>query len=479
MRPSALNSSVVGMTGRKQRMVYAKRSACERNRRRPNTPVRSATRPMLERAWQQTKERSAWLRRILAEAEERAVVRSGVRRRRRRRRAVVRRGLQLCSPGLLCVRMDVTDALLEAAAELDEEASEFALSSLLRLHLHFAKQAATRCSVLAAQGPLWCLHALTRFPEPSRAAATAVEVLTALGPLAELCGPAAPAWTQAEPQAGRSQMPARNQRLSPALEEARRLLQPASASAPPRVVAVHCGGAGACAVARLARLNAHEALTADLEAHLEGAQQLQGVALHPVAPSDARAGLAGGCGVFATRDWEAHQIVGAYTAWVTCQREFDDAVPLLQRLNHEEYAVHSSKRLRLRAREPREALMFVAYPNEASDATSQFNDWRRIGADGVPNAGAEDAGAPSCELLEVAHRGWLYIYVATTRALQAGEEMTVQYPDDYWMGRVAAMRAHEAAAAAVHCGVVSAQTAPGPLPAPSKKKKRAPRAEHA
>ena len=40
--------------------------------------------------------------------------------------------------------------------------------------------------------------------------------------------------------------------------------------------------------------------------------------------------------------------------------------------------------------------------------------------------------ALNCEFIEVTWRGWPYIFVATTRDVAAGEELLIEYGEEYW-----------------------------------------------
>jgi hypothetical protein len=53
----------------------------------------------------------------------------------------------------------------------------------------------------------------------------------------------------------------------------------------------------------------------------------------------------------------------------------------------------------------------------------------------------------------VQHRGWLHVFVATSRAVQRGAELTVEYPRGFWRGRARALAAYAAADAAIDAGL--------------------------
>ena len=57
------------------------------------------------------------------------------------------------------------------------------------------------------------------------------------------------------------------------------------------------------------------------------------------------------------------------------------------------------------------------------------------------------------------HRGWPHVFVVTSRAVAAGEELTVQYPRAFWKGRARALEAYAAAGAAIEAGLATAVTA--------------------
>ena len=72
--------------------------------------------------------------------------------------------------------------------------------------------------------------------------------------------------------------------------------------------------------------------------------------------------------------------------------------------------------------------------------------------------------SPACRppQLEVAHAGWLHVFVATSRRVAAGEELTVQYPRGFWAGRGAALEAYAAADVAIDAGRAAAGAAAAP-----------------
>ena len=55
------------------------------------------------------------------------------------------------------------------------------------------------------------------------------------------------------------------------------------------------------------------------------------------------------------------------------------------------------------------------------------------------------------------HRGWLHVFVATSRAVPRGAELTVEYPKGFWRGRARALAAYAAADAAIDAGLSAAQ----------------------
>ena len=345
--------------------------------------------------------------------------------------------------------MDVTDALLEAADEFEgQQPSDGQLAQLLRLHRHFACSDDTVDCVLAASAPVWCLHALLGHGIDSSSGREALQLVAALARSrrGRVLRDFDPDW---RPDSFPAQQPS-GQRWSPPLRAAAVAAErKASGSAGPQVVAIHCGDPRAGKAFKAAGLDANEALVAQLAAHLASstAYPLSGVAVQPVPAADPRAGLAGtGRGLYATRHWPAFCVVGPYTAWVTCQTEFDARVPLLQRLHYESYAVTSRRRVRVCGE--RQSLMFVASPSEVADGTSQMNDWRCISPDGQPHAppatSNSQAAGPSCQLVEVQHCGWLHIYVITVREVHPGEELTVQYPEGFWAARPQAAAVHAA-----------------------------------
>ncbi len=61
--------------------------------------------------------------------------------------------------------------------------------------------------------------------------------------------------------------------------------------------------------------------------------------------------------------------------------------------------------------------------------------------------------------LEVLHRGWPHVFVVTSRAVPAGDELTVQYPRAFWKGRPRALEAYAAADAAIQAGLAAAPPA--------------------
>jgi len=77
-----------------------------------------------------------------------------------------------------------------------------------------------------------------------------------------------------------------------------------------------------------------------------------------------------------------------------------------------------------------------------------------------------------CAQLEVRHRGWLHVFVATSRAVQKGAELCVQYPRGFWRGRARALEAFAAADLAVDAGRAAPRAAAAPAPAPRSKKAR-------
>ena len=374
--------------------------------------------------------------------------------------------------------MDVTDALLEAADEFGgQQPSDAQLAQLLRLHRHFASADDTVDCVLAASAPVWCLHALLGHGIDTCPGQEALRLVAALARSRK--GRALrdfdPDW---RPDSFAAQQHSW-QRWSPALRAAAAAAE-RKASIPggvdtvgPQVVAIHCGDPRAGKARTAAGLNANHALLAQLAARLATSHPLSGVSVQPVPAADLRAGLAGtGRGLYATRHWPALSVIGPYTAWVTCAREFDARVPLLQRLQYESYAVTCRRKVKVYGE--RQPLMFVACPSEVADSTSQMNDWRCISPDGQPHAPPATSTAqagPSCQLVEVQHRGWLHIFVITVREVAPGEELTVQYPDGFWLGRPQAAAVH----AAMERTVMDAERGEhGAQPGRVGKKRRAP-----
>lgn len=345
----------------------------------------------------------------------------------------------------------VTEALLEAASELRRPPKEAELAGLLRLFTHFAAaQPPAIDSVLSADGPLWALHALVRFPD-STASEVAVKLLQALGRAgAALGGPLAPPWPSSDANVA--------QKLSPELRAARARAARRAAAGPAVIVSSHCGALEP-SPARLAALNAVPELVSELtrRCELETEPPLVGLTIRSVPPTDPRPGLAGaGSAVYSTQQWSRHSVLGAYSGWLTHRDEFDETVPLLERCPAEARAVTTTSTVRVRLRGStwvKRRLMCVAYPESATHALSQLNDWRCVDADGIPSAPpGKDGAAAHCELLEVIHCGWPFLFVVTTREVSSGEELCVQYPDEFWKGRVAALRAHSVAEAAVSGG---------------------------
>lgn len=337
--------------------------------------------------------------------------------------------------------MDVTDALLEAADALPSgQPTEAQLVTLLRLHRHFASGDTAR-SVLAAGGLLWCLHALHRFGADSDCGATALEVVRALA--------RSPVRDSLQEFTLELDSRGGTQSLSARVLAARVTAQRAEPVGQPQVVAIHCGGAKS-KKRHVAALNADTALLSQLGACLDSPTRVEpGVRTQPIDACDPRLGLAGvGRGVFATRAWPAATVVGAYTAWCTTQTEFDDHVPICRRLEFESYAVTSRSAVRVDGRLQR--LMFVAHPPTLADATSHMNDWRCVDTRSVkataPHGTAQRG--PTCQLVEVRHRGWLHMMVVTAARLRPGDELTVEYPDEFWRQRPRAVAVHDAIARA-------------------------------
>jgi hypothetical protein len=196
-----------------------------------------------------------------------------------------------------------------------------------------------------------------------------------------------------------------------------------------------------------------------------------------VPASDPREGLAGvGAAVHALRALPRRAVIGPYAAWVTTPDEFDARVALRERAEYEAYAVTTeAARVRVAGEDDEAPLMFVAFPPAVANATAQLNDWRAQPWL-VAAAGDGDGGGPNCELvranwvdlanhaaltllrpqLEVLHDGWPHVFVVTSRALAADEELTVQYPRGFWRGRAKALVAYAAADAAVAAGEAAA-----------------------
>ena len=326
--------------------------------------------------------------------------------------------------------LNATAVLCEAADALPQgQPSESQLVALLRLHLRFAG-GDSPCAVLEAHGLQWCLNSLLVYGPESAAGRIALQVVSALAhsPVRPVLSTFHHAWGSTEHWSG--------QYLSPALRAARVSVEVASSPTDrPRILAIHCGGCKATEKHRAA-LNADEELRSQLAACLAArGHALQGMQARTIDAMDPRAGIAGiGRGVFATQPWKAHQLVGPYTAWVTCQCEFDTHVPVLRRLEFESYAVTSRHKVIVDG--TAQELMFVARPPSIADSvTCEINDWRCIDAQtGKASAppGTTQRSGPTCCLLEVLHRGWLHLFVVTTVDIPRGGELTAQYPHEFW-----------------------------------------------
>lgn len=76
--------------------------------------------------------------------------------------------------------------------------------------------------------------------------------------------------------------------------------------------------------------------------------------------------------------------------------------------------------------------------------------------------------------LEVAYRGWLFLFVRASRSVAAGAELCVRYPRAFWAGRAAALAAYAAADAAIAQGErdADARGAPKQQQQPGRVKRR-------
>ena len=323
---------------------------------------------------------------------------------------------------------DVVRALRNAVADLPAGPSGADFAGVLRLFLHFAKQR-DALAVVTADGHLLAWHALNQWPETASEPNTvARELLLSLGQqsLAErvLRGPFTPPWTEVF---------AGSQRLSARLEAARRRRARKSVGHAPEVAAVTCGGIDAAAL--LIRARGSAALCADLFARCCEAEAAApyGVKALPLPLDDKR--RVAGCttGVFATQRLPPLAVVGPYAAWVTCSSELEQCVPLVMRDEFEQRCV-ASEAVGLRD----EQVLFVAFPPGVANATSQLNDWRANPEDST--AGDEGKG-PNAALVEVVCHGWPHLFVVTTRAVESGDELSVEYPPQFWAGRAAARMA--------------------------------------
>lgn len=321
---------------------------------------------------------------------------------------------------------DVVRALRNAVADLPAGPSGADFAGVLRLFLHFAKQR-DALAVVTADGHLLAWHALNQWPDSSSDANTvARELLLSLGQqhVAErvLRGPFTP-------PAGTEDVFAGSQRLSARLEAARRRRERKNVGRAPEVAAITCGGIDAAAL--LIRARGSAALCAELFERCEAeAAAPNGVKALPLPLGDKR--RVAGCetGVFATQRLPPLAVVGPYAAWVTCSSELEQCVPLVMRDEFEQRCV-ASEAVGLRD----EQILFVAHPQGVANATSQLNDWRANPEDST--AGDEGRG-PNAALIEVVCHGWPHLFVVTTRAVESGDELSVEYPPQFWAGRAAA-----------------------------------------
>lgn len=69
---------------------------------------------------------------------------------------------------------------------------------------------------------------------------------------------------------------------------------------------------------------------------------LDDVACEKVTDCDSRKSLRDGWKVVAQRDFDALEVVGPYKGWVSSLKEYEDAIPLIQRLEFEQHLVSTS-----------------------------------------------------------------------------------------------------------------------------------------
>ena len=53
----------------------------------------------------------------------------------------------------------------------------------------------------------------------------------------------------------------------------------------------------------------------------------------------------------------------------------------------------------------------------------------------LAQAGAQGSAAPNCRFVKVLEQGWPYLFVVSNRTLRAGEELLLDYGDEYWASR--------------------------------------------
>lgn len=74
---------------------------------------------------------------------------------------------------------------------------------------------------------------------------------------------------------------------------------------------------------------------------------LDDIACEKVPDYDTRKSLRNGWKVVAQRDFDALEVVGPYKGWVSSLKEYEDAIPLIQRLQFEQHLVSTTSTIDL------------------------------------------------------------------------------------------------------------------------------------
>ena len=147
-----------------------------------------------------------------------------------------------------------------------------------------------------------------------------------------------------------------------------------------------------------------------------------------VPDNDAVVALRGQYGLFATQKIKPFAIIGQYCGQLSLEREINFGIEhhKLAKLDYMMDLEEFQKYLGTT-----DAVEIDCYPDPNDNYPYKGNEMMYIN----DSKGSKKGGARNAQFLEILRNGWPHIFVVSTRKINEGEEIKVQYSAKYWRDR--------------------------------------------